>query len=243
VARCQAQRAATESARAQIDLAGASLAKATLRAPFDGVVADLDAEVGEYVTPSPPGVPIPAVLDLIDPTSIYVSAPLDEVDAGRIAPGLPARVTLDPYPGRSFDGTVTRVAPYVQDIEEQNRTLEVEVDFEDQVFARTLFPGTSADVEVILARASDVLRVPAYALLEGDLLLVYDDGRLASRPVQVGLRNWEYAEIKGGVEAGTPVVVSLDRSEVKEGARAVVAGEHQEKGAPGSGEASGRPAR
>jgi len=46
-------------------------------------------------------------------------------------------------------------------------------------------------------------------------------GRLASRTIITGLRNWEYAEAKEGLKEGDPVVVSLDRAEVKEGARAV----------------------
>ncbi|HUD71006.1 MAG TPA: efflux RND transporter periplasmic adaptor subunit, partial [Dongiaceae bacterium] len=149
-ARCEAARAATERGRAAVALADANLDKTVLRAPFDGIVADLKAELGEWVSPSPPALPIPPVYDIIDPTSIYISAPLDEVDAGRVKTGLPARVTLDPFPGKSFPAKVVRVAPYVLDIEQQNRTLEIEVEFADAAFSRTLLPGTSADVEVIL---------------------------------------------------------------------------------------------
>jgi HlyD family secretion protein len=221
-ARCDAARAATGQARATVGLAEANLEKATLRAPFDGIVADLKAEVGEWVSPSPPALPIPPVYDLIDPTSIYVSAPIDEVDAGKVQTGQPARLTLDPFPGKSFSGKVVRVAPYVVDIEQQNRTLEIEVEFDDAAFSRTLLPGTSSDVEVILRRVDDVLRIPAYAILEGGKVLVLDaNGRLAGRAITTGLRNWEYAEAKDGLKEGDPVVVSLDRAEVKEGARAV----------------------
>jgi HlyD family secretion protein len=223
VARCEAANAAVERARAAVGLAQANLDKAVLRAPFDGIVADLKAELGEWVSPSPPALPIPPVYDIIDPTSIYVSAPLDEVDSGRVAPGLPARVTLDPFPGRSFSGKVVRVAPYVLDIEAQNRTLEIEVEFDDAAFSRTLLPGSSADVEVILKAVNDVLRVPSYAILEGDRVLVLDGGVLVARPIATGLRNWEFAEVREGLREGDPVVVSLDRAEVKEGARAVEA--------------------
>ena len=219
---CEASLAAVESAKAAVDLARANLKKTVLRAPFDGVVAELDAEIGEYVSPSPPALPIPPVFDIIDPSSIYVSAPLDEVDAARIAPGLPARVTLDPYPGRSFHGIVKRVAPYVLDVEEQNRTLEIEVDLDDEEQAQKLLPGTSADVEVILRRAENVLRIPSYALLEGGRVLVFDGERLESRQVTTGLRNWEYAEVREGLDEGDRVVISLDRADVVEGVRAVL---------------------
>jgi len=221
-ARCQAGRAAIQRAQAAIELARANGNKAVLRAPFDGVVADLKAEVGEWVSPSPPALPIPPVLDIIDPSSIYISAPLDEVDAGKVHAGQPARITLDPYPDRSFKGHVTRVAPYVQDIQEQNRTLEVEADFDDAEVASTLLPGTSADVEVILRSIDGVLRIPTYALLEGDKALVFNDGHLVAHQVKTGMRNWEYAEVKEGLGEGDPVVVSLDRAEVKEGVRAAI---------------------
>ncbi len=232
---CQAARSAIERAGAAVDLAQANLRKSVLRAPFDGVVADLRTEVGEWASPSPAALPIPPVFDIIDPTSIYVSAPLDEVDANKVTTGLPARVTLDPYPNRSFTGRVTRVAPYVQDVEQQNRTIEVEIDFNDAPFARTLLPGTSADVEVILKTAREVLRIPSYAILEGNRVLIFGAGSLAAKTVRSGLHNWEYAEITSGLRAGDAVVVSLDRAEVKEGARAVIKAEQD-----GPGEKGGR---
>jgi len=221
-ARCRAAQANAERAQASIDLARANLNKTVLRAPFDGVIADLTAEVGEWVSPSPPAMMIPPVFDLIDPTSIYVSAPLDEVDAGRLRIGQPARISLDPYPNKSFKGSVTRVAPYVQDVQEQNRTFEVEVDFEDAGFARTLLPGTSADIEIILKAVDGVLRMPTYALLEGDRVLVFNGGHLKAVQVTTGMRNWEFTEVKEGLQEKDPVVVSLDRAEVKEGVRAEI---------------------
>ncbi len=222
-ARCEAARAAVARARAAVDLADANLAKTALRAPFDGIVADLDAELGEWISPSPPAVPIPPVYDIIDRSSIYISAPMDEVDAARIEAGQAVRITLDPYPDQSFEGSVTRVAPYVLDRQEQNRTIEVEVDFADAEFSRTLLPGSSADIEIILRRADDVLRIPSYALMEGDRVLVLDGDVLTSRAVQVGLRNWENAEVAGGLQEGEAIVISLDRAEVQEGAQAVEA--------------------
>jgi len=225
VAACEGARAKAQEAQAALDLARVNLAKTVLRAPFAGVVAELSTELGEYLTPSPPGLPIPAVIEILDNESIYVSAPLDEVDVNRVSVGPPVRVTLDAFPGRSFPGHVVRVAAYVLDIEEQNRTFEVEVEFDDSAFARTLLPGTSADVEVILDSVDDVLRIPSYALIEGRHVLVLQDGYLVSKDVEVGLKNWQFTEIRKGLEAGELVVVSLDRLEVKAGARAKVAGE------------------
>lgn len=222
---CDAARAELAQARANLKAAQAEIAKTVIAAPFDGVVAEVNVEVGEWVTPSPPLLTSPAVVDLIDPTSIYVSAPMDEVDAGAIRTGLPVQVSVDSRPGERFAGRVVRVAPYVLDAEAQNRTLEVEVAIDDARIAETLLPGTSADAEVVLETREGVLRVPTSALLRGEKVLVLEEGRLVERAVGLGLRNWQYAEVTSGLEEGTQVVVALDSKSIVAGARAVAAAE------------------
>lgn len=218
-AACRAAAAGVEQGQAAVELSRRRTDLYVLRAPFDGIVADVAIEVGEYTTPSPPAVPVPPVLDIIDPASIYVSAPMDEVDSSRIRPGQPARVTIDAYPGRSFTGQVRRVAPYVVDREEQNRTVEIEVNLENVPADVRLLPGTSADVEVILQAREGALRIPTPALLEGNKVLVAKNGVLEERPIQIGIKNWDWTEVLSGVSAGDFVVTSLDRPEVKAGAK------------------------
>jgi HlyD family secretion protein len=219
-AACHAAESALERAEASVVLARTDLAKTVLTAPFAGVVAKLSIQVGEWTTPSPPGLPIPPVIDLIDPSSIYMVAPMDEVDSARMRAGQRARVTVDSHQGRSFPARLLRVAPYVLDVEAQNRTVEIELELDDAAFARTLLPGTSADAEVILDAREGVLRVPTGALMEGGRVLVLANGRLAERSVKVGLRNWNFTEIVSGLSAGELIVLSFDRPEIKAGARA-----------------------
>ncbi|HYN03694.1 MAG TPA: efflux RND transporter periplasmic adaptor subunit [Vicinamibacteria bacterium] len=219
-ATCRAARAAAERAVSAVALAQAHLDQTVLKAPFDGIVADTFIEEGEWTSPSPPALPIPPVLDLIDTRSIYVSAPMDEVDSGRIAKGQPARLTVDSRPGRSFAARVVEVAPYVVDRLEQNRTVEIEIELDDAGEAASLLPGTSADAEVILSGKDGVLRVPTASLIEGGKVLVLERGRLVEKALQLGLRNWDFTEVTGGLEEGARVVVSLDRPEIKAGAKA-----------------------
>jgi len=213
-----AARARALQARSAVDVARVNLQKLALRAPFDGVVAEVQTELGEWITPSPPGLPMPPVIELIDTSSLYVSTALDEVDVSKVRKGLPVRITLDALPGRSFPGRVTRVAPYVLDVEQQNRTFETEVEFDDPAAATGLPPGTSVDIAVILNARDGALRIPSYALMEGNRVMVVRDSRLAIVTVTTGLRNWEFTEITGGLAAGELVAVSIDRAEVKEGA-------------------------
>src|SRR6185436_20127405 len=149
------------------------------------------------------------------PESVYVSAPMDEVDSARIQPGQPVRISVDSYPGRTFMGHGRRIAPYVLDREEQNRTVEIEAGFGEFPTGVRLLPGTSADVEVILETREKVLRVPTPALLEGNRVLVVENGRLVEKKLEIGLKNWDWTEIRAGLSPGAQVVTSLDRPEVK----------------------------
>jgi len=217
-ASCIAVTAERDKAKASIMAAQAGLDKFTIRAPFDGIIAEMSAEVGEWITPSPPLLTAPAVVDIIDPTSVYVSAPMDEVDSGAIEPGQRAKITVDSHPGAVFAGRVHRVAPYVLAIEAQNRTVEIEAEFQDSELATSLLAGTSADIEVILEVRENVLRIPTSALREGRFVLVPEDGVLVEREIEIGLKNWDFAEVRKGLSEGDQVVVSLDRVEVKPGA-------------------------
>ena len=219
VAACGAANARIAQAAAAVDVARATLDKTVLRAPFDAVVTRVAAHVGEWLTPSPPGLPLPAALDLVDVGSIYVRAPLDEVDAGRVRSGLPVRITMDAFAGKAFPGRVIRVGAYVSETQQQNRTFDIDVAFDDAKFARTLLPGTSADVEVILDARDEVVRLPTSAILQGGRVLVVRDGVIVAVSIRTGLANWEFTEITAGVQPGDQVVVSLDRPEVREGAR------------------------
>jgi len=217
---CSAARAAVGQAESRVFAAEIQLEFTELRAPFSGTVAEVSTEVGEYVTPSPPGLPIPPVIDLLDPASIYVSAPIDEVDAERLRVGLAVRVTVDSRPDQTFEGSVARVAPYVLDVLEQNRTVEVEVELADPPAIVGVLPGTSADVELILDRRDDALRIPASAVAEGGKVLVLSGGVLIEKVIEVGLRNWRFAEVVDGLEEGEAVVVVRNSPDIKVGAQA-----------------------
>ena len=224
-AECSAAREQVKQADAALAAARAILAKTIMTAPFDGIVLDVATEVGEWISPTPPGVYLPPVIDLIDPTDLYVSAPLDEADVARVRPDLPVRITLDAFRGRSFPGILTYVASFVETQQEQNRTLTVEAVFDREDLPDNLLPGLSADIEVILDARENVLRIPTYALLEGGKVLIVRDDELKGVPVETGLRNWESTEIISGLSEGDPIVVSLDRQEVKAGVKAEIVSE------------------
>jgi HlyD family secretion protein len=222
-AACRASRAEADVARDRIAVKQAALDRTILKAPFAGVIAEVNAELGQVVTPSPPGIATPPAVDLIGTECPYVSAPIDEVDAPSIRIGMPARISLDAFPDRTFEGRVHRIAPYVLDMEKQARTVEVEVTFSCPQVAETLLPGYSADAEIILDVHENVVRVPSEAVIEGPKVLVLDaDGVIEERRIETGIVNWEYSEVVSGLSDGDRVVVSVNKDGVVAGARATV---------------------
>ena len=217
-----AAQARVEARQAELGRAKVALEKFDLRAPFDGVVASRLVEVGEWATP---GI---VAMRLIDLDHLYIRAELDEVDLAELKTGLPVRVTLDPWKGRRMSGRVTRVSPIVSELEEQNRTVEVEAELVSGADGLDLKPGTSADVEVILRSEDNRVRVPAQALMEGNRVLVAGaDGRAHQVIVRLGLRNWEWAEVLDGLTEGDRVIVSLDNEKLKDGVEIRVTAEEK----------------
>jgi len=216
---CLASLAAIEVAQANLAIVEQAIERTLVRAPFDGTVAEINAELGEFVTPSPPGIPTLPPIDLLDISCLKVSAPIDEVDAPQIKVGMTACVTLDAFAEPRCSGTVTRIAPYVLEKEKQARTVEVEITLSEQKDLKSLLPGYSADIEVLIARHTATLRVPTEAVLENNsVLLIADDGLLESRQFNSGLANWNYIEVASGLSEGDTIVLSVGRDGVKPGA-------------------------
>src|SRR5216684_571777 len=186
-AACNAAGADVQQSDASLQVARANLTRTVLRAPFAGVVAKLNGELGEFTMPSPPGIPTPPVIDLIDDRCLYVTAPIDEVDVAQVRVGQPATISIEALPGRRFPGRVRRVAPYVLDVEKQARTV---------------------DVEIVVDVHENVVRVPTQALREGNRVLVIGpEGLLEERHLETGIANFAYTDVRSGLEPGQKVVV------------------------------------
>jgi HlyD family secretion protein len=220
-ASCNTAKADVAQAEARFRATRTEQGRVALYAPFDGTVAKIVGELGEYSTPSPPGVMTPPAIDLFDDSCLYVKAPMDEVDAPKIQPGQIVRINLDALPGQSMAGKVRRVAPYVSAVEKQARTVDIEVDFDDPAIIGKLLVGYSADVEIILDARDNVLRIPTAAIQEGGRVLLFDaeNGQLVERTIKTGLSNWEYSEILEGLAAGDRIVTSLEKDGIKAGAK------------------------
>ncbi len=226
---CEASKASALMSESRIKVVEANLERTRLHAPFDGVIAEVTGELNEYLTPSPPGIPTPPAVDLIDDSCFYVTAPIDEVDAPKVKQGLEARISLDAFRERSFPGIVTRIAPYVMDREKQARTVDVDVRFKDADVINEMLAGYSADVEIILDSRANTLRIPTEAILDGKRVFLFDPASetIKERIIEKGISNWAYSEIISGLNEGDSIVLNVDIAGVEDGAAAEISEEEE----------------
>jgi len=228
---CVASRTSAIVSNERIGVVKAQLERTLLKAPFDGVVVEVNGEIGEFVTPSPLGIVTLPAVDMVDRSCFYVMAPIDEVDAPEIKADMQARISLDAFKDRRFPAKVRRVADYVLDREKQARTVDIEVIFENPDDMVEMLPGYSADAEVILRTRSNVLRVPTESVIDKQQVYIFnsDAGALELRDVKLGLANWDLTEITQGVKQGELVVTTVDRKGVADGAIAKIEGAKTEQ--------------
>jgi membrane fusion protein, multidrug efflux system len=210
-------------AKAQTDELEAMASYTRIVAPFDGVItgrfADPGALIkagGEQTTSSPDqgsahpsGGTSPVLsLALIDTMRTYVYVPQDAVASIRRA--MPAKLTLQDLPGRSFEGSVTR---YANSLDLGTRTMLTEIDLKNP--RHELYPGMYANVTLELERHPDALKLPESAISdsqEGKYVMVAQDGKLRKQDVTVGISTGKSAEIVRGLGGGEMVVANLDPS-------------------------------
>jgi RND family efflux transporter MFP subunit len=201
-----------EQAAAAARSARARAGRARLVAPFDGVVTRINLNVGMVVGP---GVPVVSVAE----QGGWVSADVDEADIGNVRVGMPARVTADAYPGRTFSGRVTRIGRQVEVQLGGGRVVRVRVNLDEPAGLRV---GTSVDVDLILRTVRDVVVAPVEALVAvGDgapRVYVVEDGVLRRRDVRTSASNDLYVVVAAGLREGELVALA-EPDQLREGLR------------------------
>lgn len=178
----------------------AAIKAATLRSPIDGIVTAVDIAEG-FDAPTGPAMVVAS--DELTVTTDVVESDLADIEVGQTA-----TVTIDAI-GTTVEGTVTAIAPIAGDASSGVVTYPVTVTLTEA--PRGSRAGMSADVAITVASAEDVVTVPTSALegTDGDyaVMTLGPDGTPQRVPVEVGLVTNASAEIRSGLEAGTPVVI------------------------------------
>jgi HlyD family secretion protein len=150
------------TARIAVDNARIALDDTEVRAPSEGTILYKKVERGQVI--SSPTMDVGGgtlLMTMADLSRVQARVRVDETDLGKIAPGMPAKITVASFPGKRFSGTIEKIEP--QAVVEQNVTLfPVLISLANE--ERLLRPGMNVDVRFEVARRDDVLTVPVTAL-------------------------------------------------------------------------------
>ena len=184
--------------RAELALARQQLADTTITAPFDGVVQERKASVGEYLAAGAP------VVQIVRVNPLRFRAEVPERDAASVRMGQQVRVTVEGA-GANYLGRVVRLSPTIT---EQNRMLIVEAEVANN---GTLRPGSFARADIITSDTSRAVTVPTNAIVTFagiEKVIVVQNGKALEKPVTTGRRAGDWTEIVSGVNVGDAVVIA-----------------------------------
>jgi HlyD family secretion protein len=209
VAQAQGQLAKDRANLAQLE---EQLSYTDIESPLDGVVLSRDVEMGDAVSSILVlGSSATLVMTLGDISEVYVKGKVDESDIGRVYLGQPARIKVESFKDKTFNGKVTKISP--MGVEKDNvTTFEVRVSINNP--GGELKAEMTANAEIILEEHKNVLQIPEGAL-------IYDKDKKASveipdpkekdgkkkLAVNIGISNGAKTELLGGMKEGDQVVL------------------------------------
>lgn len=197
-----AAKAQLEQAQAAVNIAKHTLNVSIMRAPFDGVIASKNAEVGDVINPMMGSFSSASgVLTLVDFSRVKIRADLSASDIQRVAKGQTAILRTPSLPGREFKGTVT-VVNMAADPQTKKFGIEVMINNPDLL----LRPGTFGEVILEVQTHENAFVVPQKAILENRYVFVVQEGKAVRKNVTLGIQNTTMVEITSGLSEGDLVV-------------------------------------
>ena len=186
---------------ARIEKTGQAQRRVAIYSPINGVVTELGVREGVQVMPGM------NLFSLVDLSRVWVTAQITESQAGWVANGQAAEVSVPALPGRTFKGQVDYVYP---DVMPETRTLKVRIRLDNPKLE--LKPGMFASVTIGGGTTRDALLVPAEALIKTGtrsvVIVAESEGRFRPVDVTVGTESQGKLEIREGLEEGQQVVAS-----------------------------------
>jgi HlyD family secretion protein len=193
-------RAQIKLAEAAVDLASVQVNEATIRAPFDGIVAELYITEGSMAGP-------PAPVALLVSKQVEAVFNIEESRISQVAEGQNAALRVAAYPGQDFPAVVTSVAPIA---DQDSHTFMIKVTPIDEDYL--LRSGMYADLSLLVEQTQATLLVPRAAVTEANnqktVYVVKDDNSIEQRSVTTGLVDGDRVEILSGLTADQQVVIA-----------------------------------
>jgi HlyD family secretion protein len=211
-ARVSEMEANVAQATASVERAEEELANATIRAPIRATVLTRDVEVGSPVSSILNlGANATLVVTLGDIEEVFVRGRVDEADIGRVQLKQPARITVETFKDKKFDGTVTRIAPI--GVEKENVTsFSVEVSIRNP--GNELKANMTANAEIILEERPNALIIPEAAVIYDakrnpfvELPAPGAEGGRRRVPVKLGIGNGTRTQVLEGLKSGDKVIL------------------------------------
>jgi HlyD family secretion protein len=205
-------RAQVAQAKAAAERAAEDVANATIRAPIRGTVLSRDVEIGSPVSSILNlGANATLVMTLGDITQVFVRGKVDEADIGRVRLGQQARIRVETFKDKAFNGRVTQISP--MGVEKDNVTnFEVRVSIDNP--GKELKANMTANAEIVLEEHADSLIVPESAITYdaqknafAEVQAPGSKSGVKKIPVKVGVGNGTKIQILEGLKAGDKVVL------------------------------------
>jgi RND family efflux transporter MFP subunit len=198
-----AAKAQLDQVQAALNLARHYLDVSIMKAPWSGVVASKNAQVGDVINPMMGGFsPASGILTLMDFSRIKIVLDVSPRDIARLQKGQAAVVTTASAAGREFAGTVSLVG---QTADASSKKFRVEVFIENP--GLLLRPGTFGDVVLDINTREDTLVLPQKAIIDYKYVFVAENGTARRQEVRIGLQNADFVEILSGLKAGEAVII------------------------------------
>lgn len=184
-----------EALRDALRKAETQMKNSEIRAPMDGILSDIKAIDGEFVSDG-------AQLFTVSSQRNYVRGEVNEEDVGEVKPGLKAILQLYAYPSRQLSATVTSIVP-AADPETQRYTVLLDLEKPPE----NLLAGMTGEMNIITGQHAKALLVPTRAVLVDQVWRV-KHGLIDKRTVKIGYRTLEFSEVLNGLKENDHVVVS-----------------------------------
>lgn len=222
----RAAQAQARQAQSALEAAQARLALATIRSPITGTIVRRHVEQGETVAPQQP------ILTAARNEPIWVTAEVDQEDVAAVEVGQQVRITLDAYPGRYAEGTVTDVSPVAVPKEVgrvRARVVRARISVDESDIP--LRPGIEVYIDGSRRVAEDVILVPNEAVLrlgDEDIVYVIEGQYVHRRTIVTGLSSFDYTIVEQGLNIGEEVAIS-NLDDLSDGMRVRVIGTADEQ--------------
>lgn len=179
-----------------VEIADRSIKNASLYAPFDGVVTQVNGEVNEWVSAfsSTP------LVQIIDFSSLFFEAEVDQKDSDSISLGQKAIIKLDAKKGTEFTGVISEIALITRTTDGDDTVVPIKIKFDEN--PDNLKLGWEGDAQIILEEKQDVILIPKRAVSRQNgqaVVLVWQGKRLVSQPVKLGVFDGRYWEVLEGI--------------------------------------------